>query len=55
MIPNNEINNLKTNETALVLKESQSLIIKTKIRKVLIISLKSVLYALFLIIANIVT
>ncbi len=55
MIPNNELNNLKTNETALILKENQSLIVKTRIKKVLIISLKSILYALFLIIANIVT
>ena len=55
MIPDNELNNLKTNETALVLKENQSLIVKARIKKVLIISLKSILYALFLIIANIVT
>ena len=55
MIPNNEINNPKTNETALVLKENQSLIVKARIKKVLIISLKSILYTLFLIIANIVT
>lgn len=52
MIPNNN-NNIQ--ETSLIIKENQSLIVfKKNIKKLVIISIKSILYATFLIIANII-